>query len=145
MVDQLLGPLDEAYGVRQGCVQIECCLIHPSRVDQEEQRIARGAKPVKVQAAGLPARRLDHRADGLLKLVLSTGACVKPAEDEELHCYSTMAQYLGRLPRAISRVTQAMIGVPISVGSNHAHGDSTPRVPLRASQFTTNIAVVIAV
>ena len=51
---------------------------------------------------------------------------------------------LGRLPLATSRVTHAIMGEPIAVGSVHAHGDRTPRVPVRLSQLTTSSAVHMA-
>jgi hypothetical protein len=34
-----------------------------------------------------------------------------------------------------------MIGDPATVGSAHAHGDISPRVPVRVSQLTTKNAV----
>ena len=37
-----------------------------------------------------------------------------------------------------------MIGLPTTVGNSQAHGDDIPLVPVSRRQFTTRIAVIIA-
>src|SRR5438445_10432518 len=85
LMEEGIDAFEEANGVRQFCVELECRFVHPARMNVKELRVARRAEDVETQAAGLGARRPRDFAQGLLHCTFFSCTRVQPHKDVLLH------------------------------------------------------------
>src|SRR5271166_2521790 len=91
VINQRPNPLNEAHGVRQGCVKVEGRLVGPAGMNVEKPGIPRGAKSINAETVGFLTRGHDNFMQRFGNGILLAFARMKTRKDEQLHPCSLSA------------------------------------------------------